>query len=137
MTLHDTFLHFVMNNRTNTFQFIVAFKTYSDFWNDLKMCPGVKKVEVAQHHPKMLEMIEKGYYLWRVVTDSNGILIPSFKFKNYKVLFDNGWTYNDNTHNDTDNKVDPFTCVGQACFNKLIVPPNDVFDKNIIYVHEG
>ena len=112
------------HNDDTTFEFIIALEKYDEFWSFLKSCPGVKRVEVEDLPSS------KFRYMWRVVTDSKGIYIPAFTHDFFRVLFDNGWKYSSNTQ---EKNINSFNCVGQECFNKLIIPPET--SANNQYLH--
>jgi hypothetical protein len=108
------------------FSFKLAFLHYGGLWSSLRLCPGVKYVEAAKEETILLD---KGYYVFRVVTDKKGIKIPAFQYDIFKTLIDNGWTYDRSNTEPIDNI---FTCLGDDCFNKQLIPP--VSDAEIVYV---
>ena len=106
--------------------FSIAFLNYGGFWSSLRLCPGIKHVEVARDETKL---IEDGYYVFRVVTDHKGIKIPAFQYDIFKPLIDNGWSYDRTRSNDT---VEIFTCLGDDCYNKHLTPPDT--NQELVYI---
>lgn len=111
----------------NEFSFKLAFRHYGKLWSSLRLCPGIKRVSVARDE---VELINQGYHVFQVITELNGIYIPSFQYHIFKPLIDNGWKYDNTSISNHIPRVphltstEIFTCLGQDCFNRHLIPPH-------------
>jgi len=108
------------------FSFKLAFLNYGGLWSSIRLCPGIKYVEVSKDETAL---IDRGYFVFRIVTDRKGIKIPSFQYEIFKPLIENGWSY-DRTY--SNNTPEIFTCLGSDCFNKHLIPPNT--NEELVYI---